>query len=64
MGAGEDDLLGPGQGGRPPRLGQGAGQRLQPVPGPRRLLLALLGRVGGHAPAPRAQHRLRLAFER
>jgi hypothetical protein len=63
VGASQDDLLGPGQGGRPARLGHGTGERLQPVPGPGRLLVALLGRVAGHAPPQRAQHRLGVAVK-
>ena len=63
VGEAEHDLVGAGQGGAPACLGQGAGERLQPVPGAGRLLVALLGRVGGHAPAQRAEHGLGVAVQ-
>jgi hypothetical protein len=63
VGEAEHDLVGAGQGGAPARLGQGAGERLQPVPGAGRLLIALLGRVGGHAPARWAEHGLGVAVQ-
>ena len=40
-GEAEHDLVGAGQGGAPACLGQGAGERLQPVPGAGRLLVSV-----------------------
>src|SRR6266536_1274084 len=57
----QHQLLGAEQRAATTGLGQRPGERLQPVPSRRGLLVALLGRVGGHAPPQRPQQRLGVA---